>query len=118
MGDRVSIQFKKGDMLSAILLSQNDGVALVYLATDFVAELKKFYSGKGSEPIDRLDPHIILVDFISGLKPSPRNGVPQHITSNYRISYPPHSPPKEIFDAGHWIIDIDTGEATCETKRL
>ena len=118
MGDRVSIQFKKGDMLSAILLSQKGGESLVRRAIKFVAELKKFYSGKGPEPIDRLDPHIILIDFISGLKPSLRNGVPQHITSNYRISYPPHSPPKEIFDAGHWIIDLDTGEATCETKRL
>lgn len=64
MGMRVSISFKKGKRESVVLFSHWGGEAFVRLAKSYVKELKKEVNGKFGEPLDRLDPETVIVDFI------------------------------------------------------
>lgn len=67
MGDRVSIQFKKGEDKSVVLFSHWGGMEFVETAKEYVSMLKA--ECKASEtpddlPLGSLDPETVIVDFI------------------------------------------------------
>ena len=67
MGNRISIQFQHGSDKSVVLFSHWQGEDLLENAKDYVKALKDEIntSGKGiSNPIDRLEPATVIVDFI------------------------------------------------------
>ena len=85
MGDRVSISFSKaweGSKLrdeSPVLFSHCGGKDFVNDAYDYVRKLKKELEGRSCNPLERLEPGTVMVDFI------------RHITSrvvNYQLNNP------------------------------
>ena len=70
MGDRVSIQFKNGKETSIVLFSHWGGMDFVKNAKQYVKELKAEVGTKEVNPLDRLEPDVVMVDFI------------RHITKN------------------------------------
>ena len=56
MGDRISIQFKKGNSLSVVLFSHWGGKLFLKDAQQYVRELKAETTGT-IMPLDRLEPH-------------------------------------------------------------
>lgn len=64
MGDRASISFKNEDRESVALYSHWGGMAFVKKAKDYVRRLKKEVGTKEFNPLDRLDPETVMVDFI------------------------------------------------------
>lgn len=67
MGDRVSISFKKGDDESVALFHHWGGMNFVEDAKEYVNELRNKTKGKMMMPLDRLEPSIVMVDFIREL---------------------------------------------------
>jgi len=70
MGDRVSISFVQGDWESPALFSHWGGIEFVEYALKYTIDLAKRKRGKTFNPLDRLEPQTVLVDFI------------RHITKN------------------------------------
>ena len=67
MGDRISIQFQKGEQKSVALFSHWQGESLVKTAKKYLKALKVEIAGKDQrlvQPIDRLEPETVMVDFI------------------------------------------------------
>jgi hypothetical protein len=64
MGDRVSIQFEKNGRKSVTLFSHWGGMDFVEDARNYVAVLREERKGKGMNPLDRLEPETVMVDFI------------------------------------------------------
>lgn len=68
MGNRISIQFKNGNKESPVLFSHWGGKEFKQEAEDYVTELKGEIGMKnpmvGTEPLDRLEPGTVMVDFI------------------------------------------------------
>lgn len=68
MGNRISIQFKNGEDESPVLFSHWGGEEFKQEAEDYVTELKGEIGMKnpmtGTEPLDRLEPGTVMVDFI------------------------------------------------------
>lgn len=68
MGDRISIAFKNGDETSVILFHHWGGIEFKDVAENYVSELKSWVKGKYqpkySDPISRLEPNTVMVDFI------------------------------------------------------
>lgn len=67
MGDRVSIQFKQGEDTSPVLFNHWGGMEFVTRAKRYVKELIKRKEGKTCYPLDRLEPRIVMVDFIRAI---------------------------------------------------
>lgn len=70
MGDRISIQFKNKATreTSVVLFSHWGGMDFYYAAKDYVKRLKEQLFDRNdrhvSQPIDRLEPGTVMVDFI------------------------------------------------------
>ena len=64
MGDRISIQFEKDGVKSVALFSQNDGIAFKEVAESYVDELMHRQTSGIGTPLNRLEPAIVMVDFI------------------------------------------------------
>jgi len=100
MGARVSIQFKNEEETSAVLFSHWGGDKFPEEAKEYVKELKEeVKDNKGSSPLDRLEPQIVMVDFIrdltTGMKRSSSNlylGINENDGDNS--------------DYGHFIIEL------------
>jgi len=103
MGDRVSIQFKNGNDYSVALFNHWGGiefpeVALAYVK-DLICENNIKYPNNFSNPISRLEPNTVMVDFI------------REITKNkLRVSSSLYLGKDENegdnSDNGHWIVDL------------
>src|SRR3990167_2284891 len=68
MGDRISIQFKNGKDKSVVLFNHWGGMEFLEETQKYVKDLKKKLGKKrlkeGCYPIDRLEPEVVMVDFI------------------------------------------------------
>jgi len=108
MGDRISIQFKKGNALSGALYSHWDGMELKeraeayiqVLVTQSILEFEKTGIHKKTMPLDRLEPDVVMASFISEII-----GQGNRIDSSYRVLVDADS--GDISDNGHHLIDID-----------
>ena len=75
MGDRVSIQFKNKDMEwggeSVVLFHHWGGEKFADFAKgwaiDFKMKILKLHEGKGSDPLSRLEPQNVMIQFIKAL---------------------------------------------------
>ena len=64
MGDRASISFKQGGYESVILCNHWGGRKFQEAANEYTKELIAEKEGKYSNPLDRLEPSTVMVDFI------------------------------------------------------
>lgn len=102
MGDRVSIQFKTGGEKSVVLFSHWGGIEFVNFANDYAKELLAETGEKHCMPLDRLEPHTVMVDFIRYL--SKDLGPDKRIESNYYIGTDEDD--GDNSDNGHFIIEF------------
>jgi hypothetical protein len=65
MGARVSIQFEKDGRKSVVLCSHWGGKEFLHQAKEYAKELAiEIEPNKGLQPLDRLAPETVMVDFI------------------------------------------------------
>ncbi len=68
MGDRISIAFRNGEDTSVTLFHHWGGIKFKEVAENYVADLKQWIAQKHephfSDPISRLEPNTVMVDFI------------------------------------------------------
>ena len=64
MGDRASISFKQGNYESVSLFNHWGGIEFFIEAQRYADNLIKRKEGKSDEPLDRLEPMTVMVDFI------------------------------------------------------
>lgn len=65
MEDRASISFKNGNDESVVLFSHWGGIGFYEKALEYAQKLKKeVENNEGFEPLDRLEPNTVMVDFI------------------------------------------------------
>ena len=108
MGDRISIQFKKGNMLSGALYAHWDGMELKeraeayiqVLVTQSILKFEQTGEYKTAMPLDRLEPDVVMASFISEVI-----GQGKRIDSNYRVLV--NTDYEDVSDNGHYFIDID-----------
>jgi hypothetical protein len=115
MGDRVSIQFQKGDKKSVVFFSHWDGMNLVKNAKLYVKNLKIENGGRENYPIERMEPWTVMVDFISFYIRDQRERrnkrlpniykIPDRVKSNYYVMATPDE--GDNSDNGHHIISLD-----------
>ena len=99
MGNRISIQFQNENEKSVVLFSHWGGTDFADDAKNYVAELVEEVGDKEMNPLDRLEPGIVMVDFI------------RHITKNEtRVESDLYLGVSENdgdnSDNGHHIIDL------------
>lgn len=107
MGDRISIQFKNGRDKSVVLFSHWDGLTMLNMVKDYFKELKREFvynaideKSNVREPLDRLEPETIMVDFIRWFT----KGM-DRVTSNYYLGKTEND--GDNSDNGHHIIDVN-----------
>lgn len=110
MGDRVSIQFQKGEEKSVVLFSHWDGMDFVEAAEEYVECLKKeVASMKGGNqcyyPIHRFEPDTVMVDFIVQYIGKPAIYKSERVNSNYYLAVDEEH--GDNSDNGHHIISLD-----------
>ena len=113
MGDRISISFKKGDEESVALFSHWGGIAFYYSAVGYAVNLVRSEKNDAyvSDPINRLEPHTVMVDFI------------RHITKGMKkvrsdVYLGKDSSDGDNSDNGHRVIDLDTVEKEAILRKL
>lgn len=113
MGDRISIQFKKGENRSAVLFSHWDGLHFKDEAEDYVRLLVMDNLRRSKDknlimtmPLDRLEPGTVMISFIPEIV---YNG--DRIQSNYYL--PETVEDGDNSDNGHFMIDIDKIKKKC-----
>ncbi len=105
MGDRVSIRFVKSDneewqRYSVVLNSHWGGTELPHYARAYVERLKAENSENSQVyPLDRLEPNIVMVDFIRELTEGKGR-----VKSNYRLY--PEPGIGDDSDNGHHEIEL------------
>ena len=99
MGDRVSIQFKNGEEKSVVLFSHWDGMDIVRYAKKYVKELRKEIGDSEFSPLDRLEPRIVMVDFIREI-----TNKKQRVRNNYYLVVNEFQ--GDNSDNGHFIINL------------
>jgi hypothetical protein len=109
MGDRVSIQFVNGAEKSVVLFSHWNGMDFVDGAKAYARELCAEMIGTISDPLGRLEPATVMVDFISNQLSG--NG---RIRSNFYLGVDEND--GDNSDNGHHKIDL--GETLAEVKKL
>ena len=101
MGDRISIQFVKGDDKSVVLFSHWGGQSFYNEAMSYVRKLKaENKENRQGWPIDRREPETVMVDFI------------RHITQGMdRVKHDYYLGVDESdgdnSDNGHFIINLE-----------
>jgi len=108
MGDRISIQFQKGNYLSGVLYAHWDGMELKdraegyiqLLVTESILSFTKSGIHKTVMPLNRLEPDVVMASFISEVI-----GQGKRLDSNYRVLE--NAEDSDMNDNGHHIIDID-----------
>ena len=103
MGNRISIQFKQGNFKSAILNSHWGGMLFLTNAKKYVRELKKEIKekpfNKVCEPLDRLEPDTVMVDFVRSITKDEKR-----ITCDLRLVC--STDEIDNSDNGHHIINL------------
>lgn len=107
MGDRISINFKKEEGESITLFSHWDGRELLTSVKDYYSELKAILLSRKerfelSEPIDRLEPNTVMVDFIRWLTEGTL------VKGNYYLGANENDGGNS--DNGHFTFNLDIGE--------
>jgi hypothetical protein len=101
MGDRISISFKNGEDESVALFSHWRGKDLLNDALQYLRDLKEEVKGKSCEPLERLEPGTVMVDFIRDLTKDEKR-----ITSDLYLET--DSSKGDNSDNGHFTIDLNT----------
>ena len=108
MGDRISISFVNGDWKSPALFSHWQGITLLEDVEDYLVQLRGELDSlehPNSQPLDRLEPGTVLVDFIRWMAPS--HGASQRggrITHNFYLGKDEND--GDTSDNGHVEIDL------------
>jgi hypothetical protein len=100
MGDRVSIQFVKGNEKSVVLFCHWGGMEFVGEAQQYVDELKaERKDGVVRMPLDRLEPNTVMVDFIRYITKDL-----DRVDSNYYLAVDENH--GDNSDNGHHVIEL------------
>ncbi len=99
MGNRASVSFKKGKDESIALFSHWGGMDFVKQAKNYAKELKKT-EGTGTDPLGRLEPHTVMVDFIRELTQDMRR-----VRSDLYLGKDEND--GDSSDNGHHVINLD-----------
>jgi hypothetical protein len=99
MGDRVSIQFDKEGDKSVVLFSHWDGMDFVKEAKEYVKKLKTYTGGKTTNPLDRMEPNTVMVDFIRHITKDK-----SRVEGNYYLAKSENE--GDNSDNGHHIIKL------------
>lgn len=114
MGDRISVSFANGGDESVALFSHWDGEAMVTIAMDYLRSLNGYLKGKlEMDPLDRLEPNTVMVDFIRYLTKN-FNG---RVTHNYYLGK--DSNDGDNSDNGHvlFLLERTQNGLEIETQR-
>ncbi len=103
MGDRVSISFKNGREESVALFSHWGGMSFVREAEQYVKKLKKWAGKRECEPLERLEPDTVMVDFIREITKEE-----EKIKSGIYLGKDEWE--GDNSDNGHHVIDLTKGE--------
>lgn len=107
MGDRVSISFKLGEDESVALFSHWGGMAFVDDAKEYVRDLQAYVANRPnasfSQPLDRLEPETVMVDFIRHI-----TKCMDRVESNLYIVSDESG--GDNSDNGHYVINLGEGE--------
>jgi len=105
MGDRASISFKKGKEESVVLCSHWGGKGFFSAAQKYARTLKA--ERKGSmNPLDRFEPHTVMVDFIRWY--TQREFGSRRVESDLYVAKSTNE--VDNSDNGHLVIDFDNDE--------
>lgn len=99
MGDRVSISFRNGEEESVALFSHWGGMVFVKAAKEYVKNLKKWAGKEEVEPLQRLEPDTVMVDFIRHITDGQKR-----VKGNLYISRSEHE--GDNSDNGHHVIEL------------
>jgi len=99
MGDRISITFKNEGDESIAFFSHWDGLGLKEKVKQYVKE-RLPRTGSQMKPLDRREPHTVMVDFISWLTKG------EIVDSNYYLGKDGND--GDNSDNGHWVYDLNT----------
>lgn len=103
MGDRVSIQFEHDGEKSVVLFSHWGGMEFVETAQMYVKELREERKGTSVNPLDRLEPRTVMVDYIRHLMRG--RSVDERIESDLYLGVDEND--GDNSDNGHHIIHLD-----------
>lgn len=99
MGDRVSISFKTGDEESVVLFCHWGGMEFVKQAKAYAKELIQEVGSCQVNPLERLEPNTVMVDFIRYHLDSA-----SRVMSNYYLGK--DSEDGDNSDNGHHVIEL------------
>ena len=108
MGDRISISFVNGDWKSPAFFSHWQGITLLEDVEDYLSQLRgelDTLEHPNSQPLDRLEPGTVMVDFIRWMSTS--HGDSQRggrITHNFYLGKDEND--GDNSDNGHVEIDL------------
>lgn len=104
MGDRVNVRFMRDGQHSVWLYNQNAGMAVVEAAYEYAEELgKRMGDPKGvSTPLYRLEPDIVMVDFIRFMRPAMAPNASDMVESGWRL----RADPIDADENGNWTIPL------------
>jgi hypothetical protein len=104
MGDRISIAFKNKGRTSVVLFSQHMGKTIQIKVNEYIHQLKqqlltRLDNKRCCFPIDRLEPEIVMLDFIRWLTKNE-----QIIETDLFLGK--HRNDGDNSNNGHWIYDL------------
>lgn len=99
MGARISIQFANGNEKSPVLFSHWGGEGFIDEVNTYLQELKAEVTNKVTEPLDRLSPQTVMVDFIRYLTKDM-----DRTSSNLYLGVDEND--GDNSDYGHHVIDL------------
>lgn len=100
MGNRVSISFKRGKEESVPLFSHWGGLEFVEDAKEYAKKLKAKAKSNFTQPLDRLEPPTVIVDFIRHIT----KGMKEVSSDLYLVK---DTSEGDNSDNGHFTIDLD-----------
>jgi len=101
MGDRISIQFRKGNETSVALFHHWMGTELKNQVMTYIKELKERITSSGTYPLDRLEPSIVMLDFVRELTEDM-----VEVRSGMYLGR--DGSDGDNSDNGNWVLDLDT----------
>lgn len=102
MGDRISIQFIKGQEKSVTLFSHWGGIGFLKYAQTYANQLMEETEGKHCYPLERLEPNTVMMDFIRLLTKNLNQ-----VNSDYYLGATPSD--GDNSDNGHHLIHLYKG---------
>ena len=99
MGDRVSVSFKNKGEESVVLFDHWGGREFAEKAADYAERLKEEVGNKETQPLDRLEPNTVMVDFIREVTKDM-----ERVVSGLYLGATPDD--GDSSDNGHFTIDV------------